>query len=177
MDPFIGEIRLFAGNFAPKDWALCNGQLMAITQNSALFALLGTTYGGDGKTTFALPDLRGRVPINFGTGAGLTPRTLGEVAGSPYVTLLENQIPAHTHQPMAVAVQGASQNPSGNIWAEAVPSGRGGQQAPLYAPTPNATMSPMAVAQAGGSQPHNNMQPYVGLNYIIALTGIFPPRQ
>lgn len=176
MDPYIGEIRLFAGNFAPKDWAFCNGQLMSIAQNTALFSLLGTTYGGDGKTTFALPDLQGRVPVHAGAGQGLTERTLGEQGGEPYVTLLSTEMPYHTHQAMAVAAIGTTTDPTGGVWAESIKQGRGGTQTPLYAPTVNASMSMNAVGVAGGSQPHNNMQPYLALNYIIALNGIYPPR-
>jgi microcystin-dependent protein len=177
-DPFIGEIRIFGGNFPPMGWALCQGQLLSIAQNTALFAILGTQYGGDGKTTFALPDLRGRVPISQGAGTGLTPRSMGEEGGSAYVTLLTSEMPAHNHTASAVPATGSSTNPEGTVWAQTTGGGRGQPAAaPLYtANSPNTTMSPMALAPAGGSQPHNNMQPYVGMNYIIALQGIFPPR-
>lgn len=178
MDPYIGEIRLFAGNFAPYGWHFCDGSLLPITQNTALFSLLGTYYGGDGRTTFGLPDLRGRTPIHQGAGPGLTPRTIGETDGSPYVTLVTTEMPIHNHVAAGIAQQGADTSPVNNVWAETVGSGRGGQQSPLYVPGPLDTqMSPSALAISGGSQPHNNMQPYLALNYIIATQGIFPPRQ
>ena len=167
-EPFLGEVRLFAGNFAPRGWALCNGQLMAIAQNSALFSLLGIAYGGNGTTTFGLPDLQGRVPIGQGSGAGLTPRVVGEAGGSSSVSLLTTQIPAHSHTPNCSSGQTSTQ-PEGGYW------GMGGRQA-LYASTPNVNLSVNAVAPAGGSQPHSNMQPYLGMTYIIALEGIFPSR-
>ncbi|MBD2867716.1 phage tail protein [Paenibacillus arenilitoris] len=171
-EPYIGEIRAFAGNFAPKGWALCNGQLLPISHNTALFSILGVTYGGDGKTNFALPDLMGKAPLQQGAGVGLTPRTLGEIGGSPSVTLTTNEIPAHTHAPQAVNA-GSTLSPTNATWAGLV-QGRGIPT--VYASNPTTPMSPNAVGVTGGSQPHNNRQPYLGVNFIIALEGIFPPR-
>lgn len=171
MDPYLGEIRLFAGNFAPKGWALCNGQLMPITQNTALFSLLGTQYGGDGKTTFALPNFQGRAPVHRGQGPGLTDRRVGQSGGTPTVTLLTSEMPAHSHVPNAstAPTQG---NPEGAVWSN-TPGLRG---TPIYAANADTYMSSMAIGVTGNSQPHNNMQPYLGLNFIIALQGVFPPR-
>jgi len=164
-EPFIGEIRAFGFNFAPRGWATCSGQILSISQNTALFALLGTTYGGNGQTTFALPDLRGRVAVGMGQGPGLSSKTLGEVSGQEAHTLTANEMPAHTHaQPASNADQ--STNRPGN----AVPT-KGG----VYAGSGDGTlMDP--TTQAGGNQPHTNMQPYLVLNYCIALVGIFPSR-
>ncbi|MGN7360498.1 phage tail protein [Paenibacillus sp. SAF-054] len=175
-DAYIGEIRIFAGNFAPKGWALCNGQLMSITQNTALFSILGVQYGGDGKTTFALPNLMGTAVMNQGTGQGLTPRTMGQKVGSQTVTLLTNEIPAHTHIPQSVAEEGTSEEPAQNIWAQAKPIDEYTAPANLYNPTPNVQMSPVALNVAGGSQPHNNMQPFIAQTFIICLQGEFPSR-
>jgi len=169
-EPILAEIRLFAGNFAPRGWALCNGQLMSISQNTALFSLLGTSYGGDGKVTFALPDLQGRVPIGQGNGAGLTPRVVGEEGGEAAVSLIATEMPMHTHLANCSSQQTANQ-PEGAYWAS---TGRG---ANAYAATASTTLSPFAAQPAGGSQPHNNMQPYLGMTFIIALEGIFPSRQ
>ncbi|WP_413174276.1 phage tail protein [Anabaena azotica] len=168
-EPFIAEIRMFAGNFAPRGWAFCNGQILSISQNTALFALIGTTYGGNGQTTFALPDLRGRTPIHAGQGPGLTPRTLGEAGGTEAVTLISSQIPAHNHSLLAVSTAATSGDPGQNLLAQS----RGSVYA---AGSPSATMNPAAIGIAGGSQPHNNMQPFLTVNYIIALEGIFPSR-
>jgi len=171
-DPFVAEIRIVGFNFAPTGWAFCNGQIMSISQNTALFSLLGTTYGGDGKTTFALPNLQGRSPVHQGQGAGLSERDLGESGGSPSVTLIESQLPAHAHSVGAAAGGGNQVSPTGRVW-----SSLPGRTPPLlFAATPNTTMSPQAFATAGGSQPHNNMSPYLVLNFIIALQGIYPPR-
>lgn len=175
-DQFIGEIRIFAGNFAPKGWAFCNGDLIPISQNTALFSLLGTTYGGDGKTNFALPDLRGRAPMHQGTGPGLTQRILGDADGVASVTLLPTQMPAHTHQAGCVTTQSNEANPSNAVWAANNAGGKGGGAATGYQPTANTAMNPAAIAPSGGSQPHNNMQPYLGINFIIALQGEFPMR-
>lgn len=175
-DAFIGEIRVFAGNFAPRDWAFCNGQLMSIAQNTALFSILGTQYGGDGRTTFALPNLNGKAAMSQGQGPGLTARTVGQQVGSSTVTLLTTEIPAHTHTPQAVAAKGNTNIPTGAVWAETPPQGRSGTQIPLYSSTPNVQMSPVAANVAGGSQPHNNMQPFLAMSYIICLNGIFPSR-
>ncbi|NUO01700.1 MAG: phage tail protein [Saprospiraceae bacterium] len=170
MDPFVAEIRIFGFNFAPKGWAFCNGKLMAISQNTALFSLLGTTYGGDGRSTFALPDLQGRSPMFWGQGPGLTDRVIGESAGEESITLLQSEIPAHSH-----ALNGV--NDTGN---QSSPGGAFPARANLYKANPGGNplvqMNLAAVTPAGSSQPHNNMQPYLTLNMCIALQGIFPPR-
>jgi microcystin-dependent protein len=167
-DNFIGEIRPIAFNYPPRFWAFCSGQLLPIAQNQALFSLLGTTYGGNGQTTFALPDLRGRVPISSGTGFGLSPYFLGERAGENAITLAASQMPAHSH---AVATSNAADSPSpeGNV-----PAQHSGHH--LYSPTAGATFAPDTVGSVGGTQPHPNQQPSIGINYIIALSGIFPSR-
>ncbi|AKH16202.1 MULTISPECIES: phage tail protein [Deinococcus] len=168
-EAYVGEIRIFAGNFAPYGWAFCNGQILPISQNTALFSLLGTTYGGNGTTTFALPNLQGRAPMHWGTGPGLTPRSLGESSGTAAVTLLSTQMPVHTHTLNAAIDPAESDNPANLALA------RGSNVTP-YVPTPNATLSPSTLSIQGGSQPHNNMQPYLTMNFIIALQGIYPPR-
>lgn len=174
-DAFLGEIRIFGFNFAPTGWAQCNGQLLPLSQNTALFALLGTFYGGDGKSTFALPDLQGRAPMHEGQGQGLSLRVIGEQSGSETVTLLQSEIPAHTHGPAKCSSNAADQlSPAGNVWAVG-----GGRRAVvnMYTATPNDTvMSFQALAVAGGDQPHNNLPPYLTLNFCIALQGAFPPR-
>ena len=162
-EPFLGEIRMFSFNFPPKGWALCNGQLLAINQNQALFAILGTTYGGNGVSTFALPNLQGAVGVHIGNGV-----TLGQVGGSQAVTLASNQI-SHSHTVSASATAN-SYTAAGNFPASA-PAGQN-----LYGATANAAMNPAVITQAGGSQPHNNMQPYLVVIYCIALQGIFPTR-
>jgi microcystin-dependent protein len=173
-DPFLAEIRMFAGNFAPTGWALCDGQLIPISQNTALFSLLGTNYGGDGKTTFALPNLMGSAPMQQGQGPGLSDRFLGETSGAPYVTLLTFEIPAHTHQVNAVDAGGDVTTPGNALWASAM-VGRVGTN--MYSDAaPNQVMNPMSTAITGGSQPHNNMPPYLCVSFIIALQGIFPQR-
>jgi len=172
-DPFVAEIRIFPFNFAPRGWAWCNGQLLPISQNTALFSLLGTTYGGDGKSNFALPDLQGSAPMHPGQGPGLSLHDLGEVGGSETVTLLESEIPSHSHTLRANTDFADVQTPSSarsiarsqNANAYKAPSGQ-----------PQVAMSPSALAPAGGGQPHNNMQPYLTLNFNIALQGVFPPR-
>jgi microcystin-dependent protein len=172
-DPWLGEIALVAFNFAPVGWAFCNGQIMSIQQNTALFSLLGTTYGGDGVRTFALPDLRSRVPLSFGQGTGLTNYDLGTVGGVEGVTLNSQQMPLHNHSytPQAVAAAGGSVSPANALWAES-PDGTA-----LYKTgATNANMAPQTIGNAGGNQPHENRQPYLALNYIIALQGIFPSR-
>jgi microcystin-dependent protein len=174
-EPFLGEIRMFGGNFAPRGWAFCNGQLLSISQNTALFSLLGTTFGGNGQTTFALPDLRGRAPMHWGQGTGLTPRTLGEASGTESVTLISTQMPAHTHALNASGAQGDAPTPSGTVNAVLLDTSTQ-QPLNLYGNAPNTTMSPTAIGMAGGSQPHNNMQPYLCVSMIIALEGIFPSR-
>jgi microcystin-dependent protein len=175
-EPFIGEVRIFAGNFAPRSWAFCQGQLLSIAQNTALFSILGTTYGGNGQTTFALPDLRGRYPMQPGQGPGLSPRTLGEQGGSETVTLISTQMPAHTHTLSANGAAGDSISPQGGFNAGLTLSGTG-QPESLYASSADTTMNPAAIGAAGGSQPHNNMSPFLCLNFIIALEGIYPSRE
>jgi microcystin-dependent protein len=170
--PFIGQISLFAGNFAPRNWAFCNGQLLSIAQNTALFSILGTTYGGNGQTTFALPDLRGRVPIHAGQGPGLSSYTLGQAAGEENHTLIQNEMPAHTHGANAVASGGNQASPASGL--PAIEST--GTSLDYSSAAANASMSGSMIGIAGGSQPHNNMQPYLTVNYIIAVQGIFPSR-
>ena len=171
-EPFVAEIRMFGGNFAPRGWAFCNGQLLSIAQNTALFSLLGTTYGGNGQTTFGLPDLQGRSPMHRGDGPGLTPRVQGEMSGEPTVTLAASQIPAHTHQAQADASASGQSSPVNATWGA---GGRG--RPPAYsANPPGATLSGQALAPTGGGQPHNNRSPYLGVSFIIALQGIFPSR-
>lgn len=175
-DPFIGEIRVFAGNFAPQGWALCNGQLLSIQQNTALFSILGIAYGGNGTTNFALPNLMGSAPVHQGTGPGLTSRNVGSAFGEPVVTLAVNNLPRHTHLAQATTGEGSTGNPKDNFFAETPSAGRHGAQEPMYGTTANASFSPQALSSSGGNQAHNNMQPYLGLNFIIALEGIFPNR-
>jgi microcystin-dependent protein len=171
-DPFVAEIRIFAGNFAPIGWALCNGQLLPISQNTALFSLLGTTYGGDGKSTFGLPEMRGAVPIHHGQGPGLSERFLGEMSGTETVTLLSSEMPAHSHALRATSLGGEDTDPTpGNALTSAL---GGGMYNPNVAPA--AQMNATAIVPAGGSQPHNNLQPYLVLTFIIAMQGVFPPR-
>lgn len=166
--PYIGEIRLFAGNFAPAGWMFCAGQTLPISEYDVLFNLIGTTYGGDGQETFMLPDLRGRVPVHQGTGPGLSTKVLAETGGVESVTLTTNQIPQHNHQLIASSEVGNQAGPASNLLA-------GSASVALYnenAPEPELANS--AVANAGGSQPHENLQPYLCINYIIALFGIYP---
>jgi len=166
-EPFIGSIILFAGNFAPRGYAFCDGQLLPISQNTAIFSILGTTYGGNGQTTFALPDLRGRVPVHVGAGPGLSPVVLGETSGAETITLTQGQMPQHNH--MVAASNGAA---TGSRPANNFPANGG-----AYAATSDGTTMNVAMVQnAGGSQPHENRQPYLGLSFIIALQGIFPSR-
>lgn len=172
-DPFVAEIRIFPFNFAPRGWAFCDGQLLPISQNTALFSLLGTTYGGDGRTTFALPNLQGSASMHPGQGPGLSLYSLGETGGSETVTLLQSEIPSHTHTMRANNSDGISPTPVANV------SSAPGADRDIFwykAGPPNATMKPNAVGVAGGGQPHNNMMPYLTLNYCIALQGIYPPR-
>jgi microcystin-dependent protein len=161
--PYVGEIRMFAGNFAPAGWALCEGQLLAIAENDTLFNLIGTTYGGDGQETFALPDLRGRIPVHQGNGF-----ILAETGGAEEITLTVQQIPAHSHPLLATTNNASVANASGNLLA----------QTPSYTPyisaSPNSPMNPAAIGVTGGSQPHTNFQPYLCINFIISLFGIYP---
>lgn len=167
--PYVGEIRMFAGNFAPVGWKLCDGQLLAIAENETLFQLIGTTYGGDGQSTFALPDLRSRVPVHMGQGLGSS-YPIGQTGGGETVTLTVNQIPSHGHVANASAGQGTSDLPNGRLWA--APSE---PSAKLYASgAPNSSMHPSIVGPVGGSQPHENMPPFLAINFIISLFGIFP---
>lgn len=168
-EPFIGEIRMVGFNFAPRGWALCNGQLLSIAQNTALFSLLGTTYGGNGQTTFALPDLRGRVPLHFGQAPGLSPYQIGQAGGSETVTLLLPQIPAHNHGLLASNSEADNATPDGRLLAQA-------REVTYTSGTANTQMNPQAIAPTGGSQPHPNLQPYLTINFVIAVQGIFPSR-
>jgi microcystin-dependent protein len=170
-DQFVAEIRIFPFNFPPTGWAFCDGQLMPISQNTALFSLLGTYYGGDGKSTFALPDLQGSAPMQTGQGQGLSERFLGEMSGVETITLLQSEIPFHTHSLMAQSTFGNSTDPTGNAWGR--PFGGG---AMYKASGTQVQLAPQALAPAGGGLPHNNMQPYLTLNFCIALQGIFPQR-
>jgi len=169
-DPFVAEIRIFACDFAPTGWATCDGQLLPISQNTALFSLLGTFYGGDGKSTFALPNLGGSAALNQGQGPGLTDRVLGEIGGEQSLTLLTTEMPAHNHDVTASNQIGTDRTPSGEDLARS-------KGMNLYAPSGTATpMAFQATTPAGGSLPHNNMSPYLTLTFCIALQGIFPPR-
>ncbi len=172
MDPFVAEIRMFPFNFAPKGWAWCDGQLLPLSQNTALFSLLGTTYGGNGKSNFALPDLQGRAPMHPGQGPGLSLHDLGETGGSETVSLLESEIPSHSHTLRADSFDAQRSAPGNNVLAASI-----GHTA--YQSTTNANLTAMsgnALAPAGGDQPHNNMQPYLTVYFCIALQGVFPPR-
>src|SRR4051812_16686379 len=170
-DPFVAEVRIFPFNFPPTGWAFCDGQILPLSQNTALFSLLGTTYGGDGKSTFALPDLQGRAAMHPGQGQGLSLHDLGEEGGSETVTLLQAEIPLHTHQMKAASTQADLQDPaSDRVLARSQPGFA------FLAGSPNPPLAAEAVAPAGGDLPHNNMQPYLTLNYNIALQGVFPPH-
>jgi microcystin-dependent protein len=177
-EPFLGEIRMVGWNFAANGWALCNGQLMPISQYQALFALLGTTYGGDGVQTFALPNLQGRVPIHQGTGPGLSPYTIGELAGSENITLLTNQMPQHNHLVAVSNQPGAVSDPTNATLAQ---GNSGSGRTPVLisdyvSSAATGSLAPATISNAGGNQPHSNIQPFLCINFIIALTGIFPSR-
>ncbi len=163
--PFIGEIRMFGGNFAPVGWAFCNGALIPISENDALFNLIGTTYGGDGQTTFALPNLQSCVPVHVGPGFAL-----GQSGGAETVTLTTSQIPAHSHVPQATSTPGNAAGPSGNVWAN------NNSLSPYSNVAPDQVMASTALGQAGGSQPHDNMIPFLAVNFILSLFGIFPSQ-
>lgn len=171
-EPFVGEIRMFAGNFAPRGWAFCDGQLLAVSQNDALFALLGTIYGGDGRTTFGLPDLRGRLPIHAGDGPGLSPRRLGAKFGTEEETITVNQLPSHGHDPFQASTdRGNEANPGGNLLAES-------PQISMYIEDPSsANLNTSSITQVGGSRSHTNLMPFLCVHFIIALVGIYPSRQ
>ncbi len=167
--PFIGEIRMFGGNFAPAGWAFCNGQTMPIAENDALFQLIGTTYGGDGQETFNLPNLQSRVPIHMGQGSGTSNYQLGEMGGVESVTLTTNQIPVHTHAALCISGGGNSSDPAGGVWAVSDTT-----QYANAAPDTQMGNPPIPAGPAGGSQPHDNLIPYLCVSYIISLFGIFP---
>lgn len=173
-DPFLAEIRIFAGNFAPRGWALCDGQILPISQNTALFSLLGTTYGGDGRSTFGLPNLQGSVPVGSGQAPGLSYYDLGEVGGATTVSVIPSEMPAHTHTAFGSTNVGSQVSPSGGIWA--APGAARGLAVYSASAGSSPAMSAAAFAPSGGSQPHNNMPPFLTLNFIIALQGIYPPR-
>jgi microcystin-dependent protein len=166
--PYIGEIRMFAGNFAPAGWAFCNGQLLPISENETLFVVIGTTYGGDGQQTFALPNLQSRIPVHNGTGSGLSSYQLGETGGAEQVTLTINQIPIHNHPPLASDAGGTADSPGNNFWA-ASSLGK-----PYVAGPTGVQMNPQSISPTGGSQPHDNMIPFLCVSYIISLFGLFP---
>lgn len=170
-DPFVAEIRIMGCNFAPTGWAFCNGQLLPLSQNTALFSLLGTTYGGDGKSTFALPDLQGSAPMFWGQGPGLSLYDLGQISGAESVTLITTEIPAHNHRMnVAATTVGNSNLPGGNVFAKS-----GNPEASVYSTsTPSVKGGELSVV--GGGVPHNNMQPYLVMNFVIALQGVYPPR-
>ncbi|MFC1933410.1 phage tail protein [Chloroflexota bacterium] len=169
MDPFIGEIRMFAGNFPPRNWAFCDGQLIAVSQNDALFSLLGTIYGGDGRTTFGLPDLRGRIPIHTGQGPGLSSRPLGAKSGTESVTVMEQALPSHSHNQQGTSSDATSTDPENKLAAKA--------QSITYSNFTSAVdMHAGSLSNSGGSQSHANIQPFLCIHFIIALFGIYPSR-
>ncbi|RVU31640.1 phage tail protein [Neptunomonas marina] len=172
-EPYVGEIRMFAGNFAPRGWAFCDGQLLAVSQNDALFSLLGTIYGGDGRTTFGLPDLRGRAPIHAGQGSGLTNRTLGGSGGRENVYITANQLPPHSHSLLVSSSQGNQSDPTGHYFSDTSVAGR---DLDGYSSTDNSGISVLSSSLQGGSRSHTNMQPSLAVHYIIALVGIYPSR-
>ena len=169
-DPFVAEIRIFPFNFPPTGWATCDGQLMPLSQNTALFSLLGTTYGGNGKSNFALPNIQGNAVMHPGQGPGLSLHDLGETGGSETVSLLESEIPSHSHVVAASEGDGTERTPASQLLATGIAISQ------YQTPGPLTTLAPQAVAPIGADQPHNNMQPYLTLNFCIALQGVFPPR-
>jgi microcystin-dependent protein len=178
--PFVGQVMMFGGNFAPQGWMTCSGQILPISEYETLFNLVGTTYGGDGQTTFGLPDLQGRIPLNQGTGPGLSPRVIGQKAGTESVTLTTAQIPLHTHSVNAVNANANQQAPAGNsIFANEVSTATGGGNAFTYLAGTPASTSPLLAAtlnQSGGSTPHENIQPVLAVTYCISLFGIYPSQ-
>jgi microcystin-dependent protein len=169
-EPYVGEIRMFAGNFAPAGWMFCEGQTLPISENDVLFTLIGTTYGGDGESTFNLPNLASRVPLHMGTGPDGTTYQIGEMAGTEQETLTVQQIPNHTHPYTVTNAVAQATNPTGSVVGQST-------QATLYIDdVPNAAMSPLAIGPAGGSQPHENTQPFLCINFIISLFGVFPSQ-
>lgn len=176
MEPFIAQITLFASDFAPRGWALCQGQLLSVVQNTALFSLIGITYGGNGVQTFTLPDLRGRVPIQPGQGPGLSNYIIGEVGGVEHETLLITQLPQHNHMLMASNQIANSANPSGNFPAVTTDAAGTGADPRGYLGAADTTMNPMAITPTGGNQPFSIMQPFLAINFIIAMEGVFPSR-
>lgn len=176
MDAYLGEIRIFCGTFAPAGWMDCMGQILPISRNTALFSLLGTMYGGDGKVTFALPDLRGCVPISQGTGPGLTPRSVGETGGAAAVALTPAEMPMHNHRAQGAGRIGTANTPKDGVWSEFGTDGRPPVLVPLFGATGDAAMHPQALTTAGQGKPHNNMQPFTAVRFIICTNGIFPPR-
>ena len=179
-DPYVAEIRIFPFNFPPKGWAFCQGQLLAISQNTALFSLLGTTYGGDGRVTFALPNLQGRGALQQGQGQGLTQYVLGEETGSPTITLLSSELPAHNHTFVASTNTGTTDTATNNqLGIGGTGTKSQNYSANLYSPNPGSAttlMAPQSIGLTGGNGPHNNMMPYLTLNFCIAMQGIYPPR-
>jgi|HubBroStandDraft_3_1064219.scaffolds.fasta_scaffold42074_3 microcystin-dependent protein len=170
-EPFVGEIRMFGFNFPPQGWAFCDGQLLSISQNAALFSLLGTTYGGDGESNFALPDLRSRVPVSQGQGEGLSSYAEGQAGGTETVTLAAAQMPAHTHAVSASSSPAASERPAGRVLA------RSPDHSYIPEPDTDTVMNAKMIGETGNSQPHDNIQPYLALNFCIALQGVFPARE
>lgn len=175
-DAYLGEIRLFAGNFAPDGWMSCEGQLLPIQRYTALFSIIGATYGGNGTTNFALPDLRGAVPVGQGQGPGLTMRDLGESGGAAAVALTPDQMPAHNHLAAGSTGNGSSNSPAGAVWAQDSTGGRPPVPSMLYAAQGDTAISPAALQPSGQGAPHNNMQPYLPVRFIICMNGEFPPR-
>lgn len=169
-EPFVGEIRMFAGNFAPRGWAFCDGQLLAVSQNDALFSLFGTIYGGDGRTTFGLPDMRGRIPLHAGSGPGLSTRRLGSKGGSETVSLTANQMASHSHSMFAQSVAATEQEASGNMLSQ------GAGINAYKAEAQDIQLAPSSISSTGGSQPHTNLMPTICVNFIVALFGIYPSR-
>jgi microcystin-dependent protein len=171
-EPFVGEVRMFAGNFAPRGWAFCDGQLLAVSQNDALFSLLGTIYGGDGRTTFGLPDLRGRIPLHAGSGPGLSPRRLGAKAGAENVTLTVNQLPSHGHGFQVTTATGNESSPENESFASSATADYYIDQSFPQ----NVSLASSAVTNTGGSRSHTNLMPFLCIHFIIALVGIYPSR-